>query len=170
LIILTIFQARSGEPLNITLGTDAALNVSRCNDQPQLSSPSTLPTKLTALGFGSTVPPTVRKLTRLAFLLFYVASSYAVGQERTRIIVRELEHSSSREDRADIDSGCERLVDSFPKYRQAKLRANSDLFFGSVGPIDLQRGLSEHSFAPQVHSLKSVESFEDALSRAPPSA
>jgi hypothetical protein len=79
-----------------------------------------------------------------------------------------LEQSSSGSDHAYIDDGRERVLDNFPKFREAKPRLICELFLASQASFDFHPQVSEHSFFPQVHSLKPLDSLDDDLSRAPP--
>jgi hypothetical protein len=107
------------------------------------------------------------RISRLAFLLFYIACIYAVNQERIRITTFVLEQSSGG-DRAYTDDGRERVRDNFPKFREARPRVICELFLASQASLDLHPQVSEHSLFPQVHSLKPLDSLDDDSSRAPP--
>ena len=72
----------------------------------------------------------LRRLSYLLFLLFYFASSYAISQERTRLIVSELQHSASHADQPQFDNGCEQVRNSYPNYQRAKPKTISIPCFG----------------------------------------
>lgn len=105
---------------------------------------------------------------RLLFLLFYVASSYAITQERTALIVEKFQRSSSRDDGTQVKKGCKSLFDGFPKYRQAKPKASFDLYFHHTEAVHLLPHVSDRSFELQTISLKSLFSLASILFRAPP--
>jgi len=109
------------------------------------------------------------RISQIVFLLFYVASSYAITQERTSLIVSELYHSSSRSNQLQFDSGCKQLRNGFPNFQRARIKTICALQIGrnlngnSLSPI------SQPTFPVQLRSLKSLHSAESILDRAPPS-
>ena len=112
---------------------------------------------------------TLRRIFYLLFLVFYVASSYAISQERVRLIVSELQHSASHADQLQLDNGCEQVRNGFPNFQRAKPKTISILCFG-LEPLLQQPRVSEVSF--HLHpttSFKSLYRGESVLSRAPPS-
>ena len=111
----------------------------------------------------------MRRILQLLFLVFYVASSYAVSQERVRQVVSELQRSSSTEDGTLLDTGHNQSVNAFPIYRQAKPKAGCDAYFGPVESVHFLPHEAERSFHAQTASLKPLRSIELLLSRAPPS-
>ena len=111
----------------------------------------------------------MRRILRLLFLVFYVASSYAVSQERVGLIVSEVQRSSSREDGTQLDTDYSQPANAFPMYRQAKPKAGSDAYFGPVESVHFLAHESERSFHTQTSPLKSLRTIEQLLSRAPPS-
>ena len=111
----------------------------------------------------------MRRISQLLFLVFYVASSYAISQERVSQVVSDLQRSSSREDGAELDTDHNPSVHGFPIYRQAKPKAGCDAYFGPVESVHLLPHESDRSFHAQTSSLKSLRSIERLLSRAPPS-
>ena len=70
------------------------------------------------------------RVLQLVFLVSYAASANAVTQARVTLLVSELQHSNSREDRVQIQTSCKQLVDTFPKYRQAKPQTGCDAYYG----------------------------------------
>jgi hypothetical protein len=112
----------------------------------------------------------MHKIVQLAFLVFYLASSYAVSQERIALAVSELQHASSRNAGVQIGTCDNQNINSFPAYRQAKPKAACDAYFGPGELLHLLPHGSERSFRIQPSSLKSLSSFERVLSRAPPIA
>ena len=105
---------------------------------------------------------------KFLFLLFYVASSYAITQERTSLQVDQVQHSPSRTDQNQIDEDCEHRADGYPSYRQAKPKPGWDLYFWRVESVLPLPHVSEPSFHLQTLSFKSLHSLETVLSRAPP--
>jgi hypothetical protein len=110
----------------------------------------------------------MRRIAQFLFLLFYVASSYATNQERIRLIVSELYHSSSRDGQSQIDADWSRLDGSFPNYREAKPKAIGALKVVRDQNLDFLPQVSHRVFHIQGHSLKSLFSIECILDRAPP--
>jgi hypothetical protein len=110
----------------------------------------------------------VRRISQLLFLVFYVASSYAISQERVGLIVSELQRSSSKIDGTHLDAARGQSHDTFPTYRQAKPKAASDAYFGPMELVHLLPHQSERSFHAQTFPLKSLRGIELLLSRAPP--
>jgi hypothetical protein len=112
----------------------------------------------------------LRRIVILLFLVFYFASSYAISQERIRLIVSEVQHSTSLGGQMQVDDGSNQLPDAFPNYRQAKPKTTCVLDFGLTPQPDLPPRVSERSF--DIHSTTSFASLyrgENVLSRAPPS-
>jgi hypothetical protein len=111
----------------------------------------------------------LRRLAYLFFLFFYVACTYAISQERVRLIVTELHHSAAHANEQQLDTGCEQLRNGFPNFQRAKPKTISILCFG-LEPLLHQPRTSERSF--HFHSTTSFKSpyrRESVLSRAPPS-
>lgn len=111
----------------------------------------------------------MRQAVQVLFLVFYVASTYAIGQERTRLIVSELQHSCCREDQAQLKDGCKRLEQGFPTYRHAKPRTIGFQTFPGSRPFLCMPGAAERWFHVQPDSLKTIRITYSILSRAPPS-
>jgi hypothetical protein len=110
----------------------------------------------------------MRRVLQFLFLVFYFASSYAISQERTALIVSELQHSSSRESATQLDAGCKQLHNSFPNFRQAKPKAGGDTSFAGAALVAFLPELCEQSFHLQIFPLKSRTTIERIPSRAPP--
>ncbi len=109
----------------------------------------------------------MRRTFHLLFLVFYVASSYAISQERIRLIVSELEHSSSHDVQTQVDTGCKQLRNGFPNYQRAKPKTICSLCFGENQPVCLSE-LSEPFFQRQTDPYVLHSDRESVLSRAPP--
>jgi len=108
------------------------------------------------------------RIAKLLLLLFYVASGYAIIQERTTLLVSTLTHSCSREDETQFDARREQPDSEFPTDRQAKPKAIAFHAFG-LGPFaHALPTVSERSFHPQTFSLKSQDTLASAGWRAPP--
>jgi hypothetical protein len=56
----------------------------------------------------------------LLLLLFYFGTSYTVSQERVRLLVSEVQHSTSRSTGAQVDSGCQHWSSSLPNFQRTK--------------------------------------------------
>jgi hypothetical protein len=110
----------------------------------------------------------MRWVFQLAFLMFYSASSYAIGQERISLVVDEVQHSLARPDGLQFDSGCNQLRNGFPNFRQAKPETLCMLYFGVTQKFELWRVEAEREFHTQSHPLKSLDTIEIILTRAPP--
>lgn len=111
----------------------------------------------------------MRRVLHFLVILYYVASSYAVSQERTSLIVSELHHSSSRQAQTQIDTGCTQLHAGLPNYRHAKPKSICALEFAPVEKTYFLPQVSSRVFQFQSHSLKSLYSIESILYRGPPS-
>jgi hypothetical protein len=110
----------------------------------------------------------MRRGVQVLFLLFYVASSYAVYQERTRLIVIDFQHSSTRGSMASIEPGFSKLDVDFPNYRQAKPKSICALCLVSLHTSYFLPAVSERVFHSPSRSLKSLHVDSSVLSRAPP--
>jgi hypothetical protein len=105
----------------------------------------------------------------VSFLVFYIASSYAVSQERVHLIVTEMQHSTSRDGDVQFDDGCKQLRNGYPNFQRAKPKSLPILCFGN-DPVLHQPAASNRDF--HVHPTPSLESLyrgQRILSRAPPS-
>lgn len=111
----------------------------------------------------------LRKIALLLFLIFYLASIYAVAQERTTLIVSGLEHSCSRDASGQMDLGCKELHDHFPNYREAKPRSIGRSGLGEDQFVLALPYVSDLSFHVQNGSLKALNIWGSSISRAPPS-
>jgi hypothetical protein len=111
----------------------------------------------------------VRRTHYLLFLAFYFASSYVVSQERTRIVVGEVQDSTSESDEVRIEGSRSPERDIFPNYKQARPRVISVVHVGVLPQGGVVPNLSEGSLLGssnnEVQSRPDTESF---LSRAPP--
>jgi hypothetical protein len=102
------------------------------------------------------------------FLLFYVASSYAITQERISLAVEAVQASSSRDNKSQVDEKPDQAAKGFPNYRQAKPKTGSDLYLIDTEAVSHLPRVSTTSFEPQSVSFKSLFSLESILDRAPP--
>jgi hypothetical protein len=111
----------------------------------------------------------VKRIHYLLFLVFYFASSYAVSQERTRIVVGEVQYSKSASDEVQVQDGRSQVRDTFPNYKQARPRMVSAVDMDLASQRELKPGLSEASLAGFSKSLlQSLYDGASFLSRAPP--
>ena len=104
---------------------------------------------------------------QVLFLVFYMASSYAVTQERTGLTAERFDSNSVGSQERQADCGAEHHLQKFPNYREAKPKIAFD------GPLkdrlDTPAPLaSERCFSPLIHSFESIISTQTILSRAPP--
>jgi hypothetical protein len=111
----------------------------------------------------------MKRLFLSLFLFFYVASSYAISQERVRLIVGEVQHSPTHRGEVQIEDDWRDTQDHFPNYRQAKPKTVCIVAVGPaprivIIPPDTDGSLNIHS----VSSLKTLYRDESVLSRAPP--
>lgn len=93
----------------------------------------------------------MRRISYSAFLLFYIASTDAISQERVFITWAELQRSLPPGDRTRLDAG-NRLPQGFPKLREAKPKGGLCLSFGCTKPIYLSN-LNQRRVQPQARSL-----------------
>ena len=110
----------------------------------------------------------MREILQFLFIAYYVASSYAVSQERIRFLVSELHHSACREGQPQIDTPCDHLDGGLPNYRHAKPRACAAVAIAQNQPVFSLTRTSERVVQIQTCSLKSLCVTESILSRAPP--
>jgi hypothetical protein len=110
----------------------------------------------------------MHKIVQLVFLVFYLASSYAVSQERVVLVVSELQHASSRSAGVQLASCQNQITKGFPAFGQAKPKAACDAYFGPSELIHFLAHQFDRSFHTQTSPLKSLNSIERLLSRAPP--
>jgi hypothetical protein len=110
----------------------------------------------------------IRRTLSVVFVLFYMASSYAVTQERTDLIAGRVRDSASERRQSHLEERASYLVDAFPQYREAKPKAGCDLFFSrpvSLGPLP---NISERCFRVDDYAPACTTDLEGFLSRAPP--
>jgi hypothetical protein len=110
----------------------------------------------------------LRRIFYLFFIVFYFASSYAISQERVRLIVSEVQHSSQRSDDMQFDDDCKQLPNGFPNFQRAKPKTISIVWFGLDCFFDEPR-VSDRSFDwhPTIF-FKSLYRGGSILVRAPP--
>jgi hypothetical protein len=114
--------------------------------------------------------PDLARLLQLLFLFFYIDCSYAVSQERVRLIVSEVQHAAQRSDDMQFGDGCTRSHDGFPNFQRAKPRTFCALGLGRDPIGEIQSALSGRSFFPQIISFNSLYRTQKVPTRAPPSA
>jgi hypothetical protein len=110
----------------------------------------------------------MRRSVQILFLIFYLASSYAVSQERTTLLVADLQHCGSRGDDSSIDPGSAQLQNDFPNFRQAKPKGPCVLYFERSESVSLLPLVSKRSFHPLTYSLQPLYLDANVLSRPPP--
>jgi hypothetical protein len=109
----------------------------------------------------------MRTILKLAFLVFYLASSYAITQERTVMIAGAVQHSSAKHDQTQVDKNSREAHDGFPNYRQAKPKTGAGINFRQTPAVFVLDVCSE-TLETQSVSFKALFSLECSLSRAPP--
>jgi hypothetical protein len=113
----------------------------------------------------------LKRTIYLSFLCFYFASSYAVTQERVRLIAGHVQHSPSHGNQSQMEDDGRHVRDGFPNYRQAKPKTICVLSFALI---------VQHAFIPtfsdrflRIDSSVSLQSLKHGcrfVSRAPPHA
>jgi hypothetical protein len=111
----------------------------------------------------------LKRTLYLSFILFYVASSYAVSQERVHLIVELVQHTTSHDDRMQIEADGKQIRDGFPNYRQAKPKTICVFDFGLVPQLCCVPPPSDGfmHFDPTV-KIQLLTLSGSVLSRAPP--
>ena len=110
----------------------------------------------------------MRRTIQFLFILFYVASGHAVSQERTNLIVSELQHSSSHGGQLQFDTGCDRLDAGIPFYQQVKPSSNNITELShSPAVCPLQDAVERLLPIPHCRS-KRPNSIQSNFDRAPP--
>jgi hypothetical protein len=109
----------------------------------------------------------MRATAQLLFLLFYIASSYAKGQERTAFIASRLVHSGTL-DQCALQAGHGQLDPAWPEYREAKPKTICATSLGISRSVPFREQISEQVVQPPLESEKSLCSLEHSLDRAPP--
>jgi hypothetical protein len=105
---------------------------------------------------------------QILFLIFYVASSYAISQERTSLVVSDIQHGGSRADIPSVDSRFDRLDADYPNFRHAKPKDTCDIYFWHFESVHLVPHVVERSFHPLTVSLGSNDPDAIEPPRAPP--
>jgi hypothetical protein len=108
----------------------------------------------------------MKAVFQLAFCLFYVASSYAITQERTEIVASTFQQSSG--DETQVKQHSPRIHKGFPRYREAKPKTGAEfaLLEGSLGEVPFLIPVALLEIRES--SFKSITVFDRAASRAPP--
>jgi hypothetical protein len=105
---------------------------------------------------------------QLLFILFYFGSSYAVTQERVRLIVSEVQHSRSHSGRTHFDAGCKQLNNGFPNFQRAKPKTICSLCLGRNQAACLFRISGLYRKAETTSHILDSD-LESVSPRAPPS-
>jgi hypothetical protein len=103
---------------------------------------------------------------QLLFLLFYVASSYVVTQERTMRSLGECLEVFTQAP-SEIDSESRPYSKGLPKFGQAKPKAGSDAWFAQAVPGHRLEIVLERPAAQRI-CYKDLLTFESLSSRSPP--
>jgi hypothetical protein len=113
----------------------------------------------------------LKRTIYLSFLCFYFASSYAVTQERVRLMAGHVQHSPSHGNQSQMENDGRHVRDGFPNYRQAKPKPKTIC----VLPFAL---IAQQAFIPTFSgrffwidssvSLQSLKHGGSFVSRAPP--
>jgi hypothetical protein len=106
----------------------------------------------------------MKAVLQLSFFVFYIASSYAVTQERTVLQVQRSQAAGN----PTLEQTCHECHFAFPHFRQAKPKHGADSFFFHTESVHLIPHVSEHTFTVQTVSFKSIASLENTHLRAPP--
>ena len=109
----------------------------------------------------------MRRATQLLLVCFYLASSVAVGQERMSLLLNEWEHASDRGTEQQINEGCSRLQDGYPRYREAK-KVNLEIDFQPALPTVISPHVRDRCFLSLELAAKSHIAIRVSPSRAPP--
>jgi hypothetical protein len=110
----------------------------------------------------------MRRTVQLLFLLFYIASSYAIGQERTAVIASAVLQSGYSEDHLARCRSGKQLDPSWPNYHEAKPKTICASEVGQHQAIHFRAPVAERVVPPTSQSEKSLFSLENTLDRAPP--
>jgi hypothetical protein len=110
------------------------------------------------------------RTAQLVFLVFYIASAYATGQERTTLVASQVQHLAGPAGQSPcLDAGSTYFSSDLPNFRHAKPRTICAMEIGrNVTSVSLPH-TNESVWPIQIHSLKSLHSIEPLLGRAPPS-
>lgn len=109
----------------------------------------------------------MRIVSHLLFLVFYVASSYAITQERTSLVIQELGHSLKASGDAQFDSACKQLRNGYPNFSEAK-KVGSDFPLHAVHALDSVLEMAQVEYHPQPRSCGSLLLVWNTPARAPP--
>jgi hypothetical protein len=107
-------------------------------------------------------------LFTLTFLLFYVASSYAITQVRSKFTAEQVRQSTESDGKTQIREPYEELSQGFPQYRQAKPKPGVHVFFHEARTIQPEPPASSRSFEPRTFPFHHAVSRGSVPSRAPP--
>jgi hypothetical protein len=109
----------------------------------------------------------MKALLQLSFLAFYIASSYAITQERAALQVEGAEDRLSGQT-GSFEQNCQDCHFAFPHFRQAKPKPTADVHFFRVELAQVLPVVSTRVFAAQTISFKSISTLENTHLRAPP--
>jgi hypothetical protein len=90
-----------------------------------------------------------------------------MSQQRTGLLLSELQHASERGADKEVQEGCKPLEDGYTRYRQAK-KASCDFDFRPVSALNPSLHSTVRDFERQNISLKSLLTVRLLASRAPP--
>lgn len=111
----------------------------------------------------------MKSAVRVVFLLFYVASSYAITQERTALTTENLQRSISDSLKTEIGESGPQTPSASPEFRQAKPRPAADHFFGFGEAVRLLPPEAAFGSTVVLEVLDSRSTYLAGLpSRAPP--
>ena len=109
----------------------------------------------------------MKAVLQLSFIVFYLASSYAITQERTELQVERSQQAATGNS-GSIDQACHECHFAFPHFRQATPKAGAVAYFSHMEAVHLIPHVATGSFPAQKVSFKSISSLENTLLRAPP--
>jgi len=108
------------------------------------------------------------RIFHILFLMFYVASCYAIGQERTSFVASNLRLSGSHDCQDALRSRTAELNPGWPNYREAKPKPITAIEMVPQQFVSLRPHVNGYALSPQLSSLKPQYTLQRALDRAPP--
>jgi hypothetical protein len=109
------------------------------------------------------------QILQIFFLLFYVASSYAITQERTRLIADKVQRSTAK-NQQELDVSLKYLHDGFPNFREAKPKSICVVDIGNNPSRCHSLEVRERVSALHRTSLRSLSAIRRLFGRPPPLA
>jgi hypothetical protein len=103
---------------------------------------------------------------QILFLLFYVASAYAVRAERIADTIQEVRAAAVTES-LEIGSDETHSPHGFPRYREAK-KVNKDFENRPALIVTLAPESAFHDFTVSPTSIRSLSTLDSSHPRAPP--